>query len=273
MAPPFPISADVREWLRDLFAGCNARLANTLSRVPTIHEVPLDMTFIQYFLSVSTPQRFESGWTVEFQTHYLGGGRHFAEWDDWPRRWEIADIGFLLMFRRGGKLVRSKVALLQSKRLYPVEQEIDEETPLDYMRGFGRLFHTDNDWADITESRRFDFTTDSRYQALTTGTQQYDAIAAYEQQRGIPVHYMSYNPLNVPSTAYIPLTGGSDANGTCEVGCRIVPAAQLRRALASEPAGRSPSYGQLLSSLGPPFQPSTHPAGWRLEHFCHRTSA
>jgi hypothetical protein len=89
VAPPIPIPADVRLWLSGVFANCNDRVASTLTQVPTIHEVPLDMTFIQHFLGVSTPRRFPSGWTVEISTHYLGGGRHYGEWGDWPGGWEV----------------------------------------------------------------------------------------------------------------------------------------------------------------------------------------
>lgn len=267
MAPPIPIPADVRDWLRAVFAGCNERVSSTITQVPTIHEVPLDMTFIQHFLAVSSPRRLPSGWTVEVSTHYLGGGRHFAPWDDWPTRWEIADIGLLIVFRQSGKVLRSKVALLQSKRLYPDEQDFDEESPLDYMVGFGRLFHSDDDWAAVTEPRRFSFTTDSHYRALMTGVPQYDAIATYETQRNIPVYYLLYNPRQIPSSAIIPLAGEPELTGTCEVGCRVVPATQLRRALADNTIGHSPTYGELHASLGEPFSPDTHPAGWRLEHF------
>ena len=181
MAPPIPIPADVRHWLKTVFADCNDRVAGTITQVPTIHEVPLDMTFIQHFLSVSASHRFPSGWTVEISTHYLGGGRHYGEWEPWPRRWEIADIGLLVIYRQGGKVLRSKVALLQSKRLYPDEQEFDEDVPLDYMIGSGRLFHSDDDWDAVTRTRVFSFTESSRYKALITGMTQYNAIASYEQ--------------------------------------------------------------------------------------------
>lgn len=198
MPPPIPIPSDVREWLQAVFAGCNQRVATTMTQVPTIHEVPLDMTFIQHFLGVGAPHRFSSGWTVEISTHYLGGGRHYGEWGDWPREWEIADIGLLVVYRQGGKVLRSKVALLQSKRLYPNEQDLDEETPLDYMAGFGRLFHSDDDWSAITQPRSFAFTEDSRYRALMTGDTQYKAITSYETQRNIPIYYLLYNPARSP---------------------------------------------------------------------------
>lgn len=266
MAPPIPIPADVRDWLNGVFSGCNERVARTVSLVPNIHEVPLDMTFIQHFLGESAPRRFSSGWTVEISTHYLGGGRHWAEWADFPRRWEIADIGLLVIFRQAGKLLRSKVALLQSKRLYPDEQEFDEDVPADFMIGFGRLFRDDDDWAAVTEQRKFTFTDASSYKALFTGNTQYQSIAAYENRRDIPVYYLFYNPLLIPSTVMVPLVGGEPSDGPVDVGCRVVPASHLRTAMSDLPTGHRPSYGELLGRLDRPFD-REHPAGWRLEHF------
>jgi hypothetical protein len=267
VAPPVPIPADVRDWLRSVFAGCNEQVSGTMTRMATIHEVPLDMTFIQHFLSVSAPRRFDSGWTAEISTHYLGGGRHFGEWPDWPRRWEIADIGMLVVFRQGGQVLRSKVALLQSKRLYPIEQEWHEDIPPDYAVGFARLFHDDDDWAAVTESRRFSFTEESQYRALLTGAPQYNAIASYEQANDIPVYYLLYNPWKLPSSVVVPLVGDVELTGPCEVGCRVVPARQLHNMLAGQAPGYSPAYRDLHGSLGEPFTPAAHPAGWRLEHF------
>ncbi len=94
---------------------------------------------------------------MQISTHYLGGGRHVSAWPGLPRRWEI-DIGVLVLFRQHGRLIRSKVALLQSKRLYPDELEWDEDSPLDYMTGFGRLMRRDDDWADVVAPRTFSFT-------------------------------------------------------------------------------------------------------------------
>ncbi len=171
------------------------------------------------------------------------------------------------MFRQGGKVVRTKVALLQSKRLYPDEQDLDEDTPIDYMIGFRRLFHSDDDWDAVTQPRSFAFTEHSRYKALMTGVTQYNAIASYETQRNIPVYYLLYNPRQIPSAAVVPLVGGHEVDGPCEVGCRIIPARQLRNALTGTPDGHSPAYGELRATLGAPFSPDIHPTGWRLEHF------
>jgi hypothetical protein len=268
MTPPIPIPADVRSWLLDVFGSCNGRVSKLVTDVPTTHETPLDMTFIQHFLGVSVPYRFPSEWTVDLSTHYLGGGRHWSEWPDWPRKWEIADIGLLVLFRQGGKLLRSKVALLQSKRLYPDELDWEEDIPLDYMIGFGRLFQADEEWGAVTAPRQFTFTEESRYKALVTGLHQYAAIADYETKREIPVYYLLYNPVRIPSTTVLPISPGQEAPlNPCEVGCRVVPAAQLRTVLNGRPDGSTPAYGELCSSLSTPFDDPSHQAGWRLEHF------
>lgn len=204
---------------------------------------------------------------VEVSTHYLGGGRHVGEWPDFPRRWEIAGIGFLVLFRQRGKLVRSKVALLQSKRLYPDELEWDEDNPLDYVAGLGRLFRRDDDWAGVIAPRPFSFTPQSRYKALVTGVLQYEAIARYEATRNIPVYYLLYQPWQVPHTVALPLTADHKVTGTCDVGCRVVPAQQLRSSLDGRPAGHSPAYEELRHNLAGPFTLDQHRGGWRLEHF------
>lgn len=266
MAPPIPFPLDVQTWLRDTFQSCNAHVAAAVSRVPTIHETSLDMTFIDHFATMAAPVQFPSGWVVEISTHYLGGGRHFAGWPG--RRWEIADIGFLVLFRQRGKLIRSKVALLQSKRLYPDELEWDEDNPLDYMIGFGRLFRQDDDWSQVTAPRPFSFTAQSRYKALMSGVPQYKAIEQYESAREIPVYYLLYHPLRLPHTVVLPLTNGqAGLMGPCEVGCRVVPARQLRAVVDNQPIGHSPAYDELQRGLAAPFTAIEHRVGWRLEHF------
>jgi hypothetical protein len=79
---------------------------------PNAPEESLDLTWIEHMSRFSSPVTLDSGWLVKIETHYLGRMRHF-------RRWEIADIGRLVHLRLGEKGRTSKVALLQSKRLYP----------------------------------------------------------------------------------------------------------------------------------------------------------
>jgi len=120
---------DVRAWVRGVFRACSVETAVALSRMPNRHEVALDLAFIAKAADYAAPVRFPSDWVVRIDTHFLGGRRHFYHW-------EIADIGLPILFRRGGTLVKTKVALLQSKRLDPIEREYDEAEAVSQTRLF-----------------------------------------------------------------------------------------------------------------------------------------
>ena len=127
-----PNPRDVVDYVRNVFVVCNRRIGRKIAAVPNASEQSLDLTMIEHLSQYSAPTILPSDWTVRIDIHYLGGRRHFD-------RWEVADIGVLLFLRRAGKLVRSKVALFQSKRLYPDSGDIDEEEAADYHVGFARL--------------------------------------------------------------------------------------------------------------------------------------
>src|SRR5262245_56370190 len=100
--PAINLPEEIIDWFREVFSECNQRIARKLCLVPSSPEESLDMTFVEHFTQFGAPRRFGSGWTVRIDTHFLGGLRH------WYRRWEIADIGLLVHYRRGGKLLQSK---------------------------------------------------------------------------------------------------------------------------------------------------------------------
>jgi hypothetical protein len=171
---PFPIPREVIDWVRNVFAAVNNRVSTKLTAFPTTHETSLDMSLIEEVSQHSAPTRFSSGWLVRLETHFLGGGRYWG-------KWEIADIGVLIVFRRGGVVVQTKIALLQSKRLYPVEaQTTAEDHALDYIVGFGRLLPAEQEYKSTVKPRAFSFVEDSTYRALEYGGNQYQAVLAYE---------------------------------------------------------------------------------------------
>lgn len=257
---------DVTDWLTSVFRTCNTEAASKLTLVPNSHEPWIDFAIIENLQRVSAPYRFKSDWLVSIDTHWLGSAPMWPE--DFPR-WEIADIGFLVMFRTATKLIRSKVALLQSKRLYADKQrpESTEEKRRYYWRGFGRMFSTDEQFAEMTHPKLFQFGDDSEYSALNKGSDQWEAVEQYEKSKEIPVYYLLYNPLQVPSTVSVPHAGGPPPATRCDTGCRVVPCRYIRQLLANEEEGSSPTYGQLASGLPAPFDARPHKAGWTLEHF------
>lgn len=252
------IPAQVRNWLRAVFRDVNDKVSTRVSTIPTAHEPTLDMAFVDSLNGRAYPASVPGGWTIRLDTHYLGGMRHW-------RNWEIADIGVLIMFRKNGKLIGSKTALLQSKRLYPQEQEFEEDEPEDYGIGFARLYK-DAIGSAALQSRKFTLSVASKYKALLVDDEQYKAITTYEGQMRVPVFYLLYNPWVLPWSVVLPLTGKPKKPPRKDVGARILPAARMRAALAGQQAGYAPTYNDLVKNAPPEFQ-GVHTAGWRLEHF------
>lgn len=247
------IPPEVIEWVRSVFAECNSATTEKLSMNPAMQEEWLDHTWIDRMTKFSSAQTVGPGWTVRINAHFVGGMRHFD-------RWEIADIGVLVHMKLAPGERKSKVALLQSKRLYPSGRPIREESRSDYLTGMARLADPEDDALSIAFATEFNFSSGSRYEAITKDSDQVAVIARYEQEQSLRVYYQLYNPWTVPFTQRIPLAGYEPATGSPALGVRIVPAGKLH-AVLTESATRHPSLGE-LEQLGavPAF-------GWRLEDF------
>lgn len=175
--------------------------------------------------------------------------------------WEIADIGVLLFVRRAGKIQRRKVALLQSKRLYPTNKLVSEETKIDFEIGFPRLADPEDLRSSIAVRTEFEFSEDCTYDQLRAGSDQVKAISKYEKMNSLSVHYQLYNPWTLPFVQRIPLAGYARLSGELSMGTRIIPADVLHRILSRNQKGYSPSPRALVNAIkGSPY-------GWSLEHF------
>jgi hypothetical protein len=247
------IPADVVDWLRLVFADCNARVTSKITRNPNTPEESLDSAWIEHLDHLSAPIQLDSQWVVKIQTHFLGGMRHFHQW-------EIADIGVLVFLRLGPNERKQKVALLQSKRLYPINRPIEEAVIVDYEIGFARLADPESEMLSVGYSSEFQFSDESRYGALSPGSDQVDAISRYQQEIGIRVYSQFYNPWSVPFVQRIPLIGYEAPQGDPDLGVRIIPASVVHERLEELP-DRTPA----LSTFS---QVDPVPAfGWPLESF------
>ncbi|MCY4642360.1 MAG: hypothetical protein OXC41_06655 [Gammaproteobacteria bacterium] len=248
------IPAEVISWFRGIFAASNRRLAEKIQNVPAIHEPHLDTTLVEHLMGYSTPRIFPSGWGIRIETHYLGGLRHF-------NGWEIADIGVFVFFQCGGSIIRQKVALLQSKRLYPKVGEINHLEEYDYLVGMARLGQRDKRAPSMLSQRLFTFEKTSRYQALHAHDRQFEAIGKYTNLHHIPVFYLFYNPPTIPLHVQVPITQNVDVTENPFLGSRVVPYRQVAEALSTKAKGYSPSLKDLASDA------AVYDYGWRLEHF------
>lgn len=253
--PAFPPA--IYQFVHQVFSAANVRIAEKIARVPNCHEPALDQTLIEYLSNYSSPHCIAPGWFVQIDVHYLGGLRHFYSW-------EIADIGLLVFAKRTGRVLARKVALLQSKRLYPESGGVIEESPEDFNIGMGRLLPSDEITTPLSLNHSFHFTKDSRYAALKTEDDQYKAVKEYEKQRKIPVHYLLYNPWRLPATYTLPLRGGPKLGRAGNGGARVIPATRLRAALKRHSTGYSPSFSDLSAAIS---SATAERSGWRLEHF------
>lgn len=253
--PPFP--PQVIDYIRRVFGQANKRVSEKISRVPNCSEPSLDLTLIEYLTQFTAPRVVAPGWAVKMDVHFLGGLRHFHSW-------EIADIGLLVFAKHGALVVAQKVALLQSKRLYPTNHAVVEESRFDYQVGFANLVPGGPSTSPLSLPHQFNFGADSKYGALLIGDDQYQAIEAYESARDMPVHYLLYNPWKVPASYQIPHSGswslGSKSNG----GARVISSSSLRQAMSSRSPGYKPSFQDVSGLCG---RGAAHSSGWRLEHF------
>jgi hypothetical protein len=248
------IPPDVTEWVRTVFRECNERITEKLSNNPNLPEESLDLTWIEHLSQYASPVTLASSWTIKIETHYLGGLHHF-------RRWEIADIGMLLFFRRAGVVERSKTAMLQSKRLYPSNNTVQEEDRVDYEIGFARLADPETLCRSVAVEAEFEFNPQCRYGALLADSDQVKAIADFEVQNKVSVYYQLYNPWVVPFRQRIPLSQFVRPSGKMKVGTRIIPARDLHRVLTRLGKGQKPTLKDTEAIC------SGHSFGWPLEHF------
>ncbi|MGH2372014.1 MAG: hypothetical protein ACREOC_14535 [Gemmatimonadales bacterium] len=250
-----PIPADVLAFVTEVFRHCNQRITEKLSRNPNIPEESLDLTWIEHLSRYSSARVLPSNWTVKIDVHYLGGLRHYF-------RWEIADVGVLLFIRRGGKIERSKVGLLQSKRLYPTTGTVEEEGKVDYEVGFGRLADPEVLAQSIVVEAEFNFSSECRYGALIAKSEQVKAITDYETTNKVRVYYQFYNPYGLPFVQRVPVSAADGGANEVAVGVRVVPATLVHAFLAKQAKGYRPTFEDLASLVG-----DKNSGGWPLQHF------
>lgn len=250
---------DVRSFVRTHFASCNDQLSNDLSLFPAIHEESLDMNFVSYFSRNQVPVALPSNWIVRIDAHFIGGGRHFGTW-------EVADIGLMMVFRHKGKVVKSKIALLQSKKLYASTLKYEEESRHARPFGLGRLLVPEDTHRELVKDKLLAFKGTSKYQAFKKGSEQQETMGHFERRWGTKMYYLFYNPNIIPFSIKMPIETVPKL-GSNDVGCRVVPKDCLDSALSRKRDGYVPSYKDLKENLSGEFTKEPSRSGWRLEHF------
>lgn len=252
MTDIFP--SDVKNWLSGVFRACNQRVTKKLSRLGNVWETSLDMTLIEHFSQYAAPFVFPSEWQAQIGTYYLGGRHHWGNW-------EIADIAIIGLFFKAGVFQFSKTGLLQSKRLYPDEVALDEDSLETYAYGLEGVFADAFPADDARAQRTLTFSASSKYKSFRKGDNQYTIIKDYQTNVRIPVFYSFYNPLDIPWTVKLPVQNDVPEDQNNEVGTRVIPAKDLFEGLTNNPNGYCPTVQDVAGLL------PEHQFGWSLEHF------
>lgn len=242
---PWPvIPEDVVAWFRGVFGDASRRVCERLVNVPNIRETSLDDGLIEALIPDTAPTLLPSGAIVRMDTHNIGGLRRLGRpyWEaPFPRRWETADIGVLVFLDRGANLIAKKIGLLQSKRLYPANNDVEDDDEIALLHGMNAFIRREELQSVGVLHREFRFDESCVYGAIQASSEQVARIDKLNQDFGKAVYYLLYNPDRLPVTIAYPLRQRIRVDAA-DVGCRVVEAAELHATLAALQQGASPSY-------------------------------
>lgn len=246
------IPDDVVAWFRGIFANANRKVCERLVNLPNIRETSLDDGLIEALIPDSAPTLLPSGAIVRMDTHNIGGLRRLGgpRWDwDLPfrRRWETADIAILVFIYRRDTLVAKKIGLLQSKRLFPENNDVEDEDEISLLSGMNAFLRREGQQAAAALHRDFVFNNDCIYAAIVAGSDQPQTIDRLNCDFGKVVFYLLYNPIQMPFSISYPLRERVQVKDIT-IGCRVLDADHVHSALAMLAEGQSPTYAMLKNA-------------------------
>src|ERR1700730_10713260 len=189
---PWPIiPKDAVEHFRTAFTDANRVATERIVNVPNVRETSLDDALVDALIPFSPPRRLRSGAVVEMDVHNIGGLRRLY-------RWETADIAVLVFIYRGRQMVAQKIGMLQTKRLFPKNNDVLDDDPEGFRYGMNAFLNRDSRSPLAALTRRFAFDNTCIYGSLKAGSKQVVTIDSLNSQFGESVFYMFYNPSTVP---------------------------------------------------------------------------
>jgi hypothetical protein len=227
------IPKDAIEYFRGAFAEANRVATERIVNVPNIRETSLDDALVDALIPFSPPRRLESGAVVEMDVHNIGGLRRIY-------RWKTADIAILVFIYRGKQMVAQKIGMLQTKRLFPKNNDVLDDDPEGFRYGMNAFLNRDARSPLAVLNRNFVFDRSCVYGSLKTGSEQVKAINELNQRFGDSVYYMFYNPTNVPVTIQYPVKS-KRAVTSVKLGCRVFLSKEVHAVLGTLKAGHSPT--------------------------------
>jgi hypothetical protein len=211
---PWPvIPRDAIQYFRVAFAEANRLATERIVNVPNIREGSLDDALVDALIPFSPPKRLQSGAVVEMDIHNIGGLRRLY-------RWETADIAILVFIYRGKHMLAQKIGMLQTKRLFPKNNDVLDDDPEGFRFGMNAFLNRDARSPLAVLTREFVFDGKCVYGSLKAKSDQVSAINELNQRFGDSVFYMFYNPPKIPVTVRYPVKSKRTVVGV-KLGCIV----------------------------------------------------
>lgn len=244
------IPEDVIDYVRMIVRQASEETTERLSNQPNSRETTLDDALVNAVAKFAAPARLSSDTIVTIDVHNIGGLRQWG-------RWELADIAFLVHVSASGKPVVQKIGLLQSKRLYPENLDVDADDPITFGYGLNGLIDPPETATPTFRRTTFKFSEQSVYGAIGPNDKQLERIEAFQEKFGESVFYLLYHPPELPFECTLPAVGYHLVR-LPPLGPRVVRSTAVGNVLDdhSRPK-RSPSFREI--------QLSASSDNWRLE--------
>lgn len=246
------IPDDVIIWFRKVFSEANMSVTEAILNLPSVREGTLDDALISALVPQSAPRVLRSGAIVSMDIHNIGGLRRLY-------KWEIADIAVFVFVSKNGKVLARKVAFLQSKRLYPENNDVEDEDPIGYRYGMNRFLDLNESRVSMTLEKKFYFSREAKYAALIADSDQMKSIENFSVKFDSEIYYLLYNPPKIDLEVRFPLRQRRSIKRNA-LGCRVAKASQIHALLKTMPKGRAPTFEGVATSVKPR-------KGWRLEEW------
>jgi hypothetical protein len=198
----------------------------------------------------SAPTVLPSGTTVKMDIHNIGGLRRAGSW-------ETADIGVIVYVFRHENLICRKIGLLQCKRLYPKNHDVDDSDPVGFFYGMNAFLKRGEKSPLGALHRTYDFDDQCIYSEMKAKSEQVKFISDFNERFGTVVYYMLYNPPDLPCSVKYPVITRQIVSSP-KIGCRVHSAADIHTALTGLKMGVAPSYAMVAASTS---------SDWRVEHW------
>lgn len=233
------IPDDAIDWFAEALADANAQVTELMTNNPNIRETTLDDALINALHPRTAPVELPSGAIVHIQVHNIGGLRRWGSW-------ETADIACLVRVYDNGKRVGQKIGLLQSKRLFPANNDVIDEDSVGFLFGINPWFDPEPAISFGALHRHFEFNSECTYSSLNAGSDQVGAIEAINARLEDAVSYLFYNPDTLPLKVQYPLRSIKRVEYP-GIGCRVYSADHVHHVLNGYEEGEAPTFRGIAS--------------------------